>query len=84
MAAQPRGGAPFRRKRKPRRKVVVHDLPPHMPASVFWSAVSAWVRVAPSMPSTSDAQPVRATSESTATVVYAEYVQGKRSDRYVA
>lgn len=87
MGGKPRGGGPppsRRKPRKPRRKIVVRDLPPHLPADVFWSTVSPWVRIAAGTPSTDGAQPVRAAADQPATVVYAEYIPGKRSERYVA
>lgn len=86
MVARHRGSGapPSRRKpRKPRRKIVVRDLPPHLPASVFWSTVSPWVRIASGAPTTDDAQPVRAAGDQPPTVVYAEYIPGKRSERCV-
>ncbi|WFD21192.1 hypothetical protein MCAP1_003453 [Malassezia caprae] len=96
MGGKPRGGAapPRRKPRKPRRKIVVRDLPPHLPAGVFWSTVSPWVRIAAGTPSTEGAQPVRAATDQTATVVYAEptehdtpstaYLQFRQTDQLLA
>ncbi|SHO79948.1 Uncharacterized protein MSYG_4303 [Malassezia sympodialis ATCC 42132] len=84
MGARPRGGGPppsRRKARKPRRKIVVRDLPPHLPAGVFWSTVSPWVRIAAGTPSADGAQPVRAAADQPATVAYAEFLPGKRSER---
>ena len=48
------------------RKAVVRDLPPTLPAEVFWKAVEPWVRTEP---------------ETARTAKHTSYVQGKRAEQ---
>lgn len=48
------------------RKAVVRDLPPTLPADVFWKAVEPWVRTEP---------------EAVRTTKHTSYVQGKRAEQ---
>lgn len=48
------------------RKAVVRDLPPTLPADVFWKAVEPWVRTEP---------------ETGRTTKHTSYVQGKRAEQ---
>lgn len=73
-----------RHRRRPRRKVVVRDLPPTLPAEVFWQSVSPWVQcTVTGETALSRDRPIQPAPGHAPTALYAEYVPGKKRETYV-